>query len=123
MTDGALAVTRGMRENAADYLRSAAIRPDVDLTLLTVASRGIGPAVNRFAFERELLRSSGVAEDGVAGRIGRVQLQQLPALGLGGPVRQSVLATLLARGGEQKKQNGRRIHWATDLQLSHHESE
>ena len=118
-----LAVTRGMGEDRADNLRPAAISPDENLAHLPPDPRGIGPSIDRLAPQLELLRTRRVAEDRVAGRIVRVQLQQLLALGLRGLVLVSVLPRLLARGDEQENREGRSIHGTTGLRSGHEESE
>ena len=84
VADEPLAVFRGMGEDAADDLRPSAERPDEYLARLSPDPGGIGPAIDRLALELELLRALDVAVNGKAGRIARVQLEQLPALALGG---------------------------------------
>ena len=97
VADDPLAVTRGMGEDPADDLRPAAVSPDEDLSHLPPDPRGIGPAIDWLAPQLELLRSLRVAEDRVAGRIVRVQLQQPLALGLRGLFLVSSSHRLLAR--------------------------
>ncbi len=104
---------RGVRKKAAENLGPPPAGPHIDRAILLASPHRVGPEVDRFTPQFDLVFTAGVAVDRVSRRFVGIDFEEPFPLGAGGLLRCRVVLgerRLAGHGGQHDEEPGR-THW------------